>query len=131
MRIAAALAGSLVAGIGTTVFAPLATADDSVTYEVVSNSIGTANVEYQDRNGRVHLANVGLPWRTSVVLADARSVSTEGAQVRADWRSHIAAPVWRPGQWVTVRVYVGGVLACESTLDLGNATCYGATPYFS
>jgi hypothetical protein len=55
----------------------------------------------------------------------------DGAEVRADWRSSIAAPVWRPGKWVTVRVYIGKTLRCQNTLDVGNAACYGSTSFQS
>ncbi|QLL10535.1 hypothetical protein H0P51_27690 [Mycobacterium vicinigordonae] len=112
--------------------APAARADDSVTYEVVSRDIANANVEYFDHSQRKVLEGVPLPWRTSVAVIDAHSASTDGAEVRADWRSSIAAlPAWRPGQWVTVRIYYRSKIICENTLDVGNAACYGSTPFRS
>ncbi len=123
---------SLITGIFALILAPSARAADSVTYEVVSNDIATANVEYFDHSERKALEGVPLPWRTSVTVIDARSPSTDGAEVRADWRSSIAAlPVWRPGTWVTVRIYFQGKVMCENTLDVGNAACYGSTTFRS
>ena len=121
-----ALISIIYAGIS----APLAHAADSVTYEVVSNDVATANVEYFELSQRKVLDGVQLPWRTSVMVPNAHSPSTDGAEVRADWRSSIAAlPVWRPGKWVTVRIYFRGEVLCENTLDVGNAACYGSTSF--
>ena len=112
--------------------APVARADESVTYEVVSDSVGVADgIEYFDGSTRQLLEHVPLPWRADVAMADPRSWGTDGAEVRADWRSSIAAPVWRPGKWVTVRVYIGKTLRCQNTLDVGNAACYGSTSFRS
>ena len=112
--------------------APVARADESVTYEVVSDSVGVVDgIEYFDGSARQLLEHVALPWRTDVKMADPRSWGTDGAEVRADWRSSIAAPVWRPGKWVTVRVYIGKTLRCQNTLDVGNAACYGSTSFQS
>lgn len=112
--------------------APIARADESVTYEVVSDSVGVADgIEYFDGAARQLLERVPLPWRTDVTMANPRSWSMDGAEVRADWRSSIAAPVWRPGKWVTVRVYIGKTLRCQNTLDVGNAACYGSTSFQS
>lgn len=118
---------------GTCVVAPnpVARADDSVTYEVVSDSVTTANLEYFDGTARRSLEGVPLPWRTEVAMANARSWATDGAEIRADWRSSITAPVWRPGKWVTVRIYIGNQLRCQNTLDVGNAACYGSTSFNS
>jgi hypothetical protein len=114
----------LILGIAATVLAPPAHASDAVTYEVVSERISTINVEYVDATGRKLLESVPLPWRFDVTLDDARGPTGRGAQVRADWR-----PTAAPSRWVTVRIYDGGRLLCQSTLDVGNATCYGNTPY--
>jgi hypothetical protein len=114
----------LIVGIAATVLAPPAHASDAVTYEVVSERISTINVEYVDATGRKLLESVPLPWRFDVTLDDARGPTGRGAQVRADWR-----PTAAPSRWVTVRIYDGGRLLCQSTLDVGNATCYGNTPY--
>jgi hypothetical protein len=121
---------SLITGFSGVVVAPVAWAADSVTYEVVSNDVLTANIEYFDLSERKVLEGVPLPWRTSVTVIDAHSPSTQGAEVRADWRSSIAAlPVWRPSHWVTVRIYYRGNVICENTLDVGNAACYGSTSF--
>lgn len=112
--------------------APCARADESVTYEVTSDDIGVANnIEYFDGSRRQLLANVPLPWRTSVTVANPRSLALDGAEIRADWRGSIAAPVWVPGKWVTVRVLIGDKLICQNTLDVGNAACYGSTSFKS
>lgn len=120
--------------IGTTALAlaPNAHADDRVTYEVLSNDVATASIEYFDHSERKLLTDVPLPWRTTVTVVDAQSPSINGAEVRADWRSSIAAlPVWRPGRWVTVQILYRGKVICENTLDVGNAACYGSTSFKS
>lgn len=125
--VTALISGAIAMGL-----APIARADESVTYEVVSNFVGVAdNIEYFDGSTRQFRENVPLPWRTDLTMANPRSLSTDGAEVRADWRSSIAAPVWQPGKWVTVRLYVGGTLRCQNTLDVGNAACYGSTSFKS
>jgi hypothetical protein len=122
---------SLITGISAVVLAPAARADERVTYEVVSDYITAANVEYFDGSARRAQEEVPLPWRTNVTMANPRSLSTDGAEIRADWRSSIAAPVWQPGKWVTVRLYIGETLRCQNTLDVGNAACYGSTSFKS
>ena len=123
---------SLLTAIAAILWAPVARAADSVTYEVVSKDIAAAGgIEYYDGSARRLLQNVPLPWRTDVTIANARSLGTDGAEVRADWRNSIAAPVWRPGKWVTVRIYIGQTLRCQNTLDVGNAACYGSTGFKS
>lgn len=116
----------LIFSVAATVLASPAHANDVVTYEVVSDSISSVNVEYVDASGRKILQWVPLPWRLDVTLDDARGPTGSGAQLRADWR-----PTARPSRWVTVRIYNGGNLLCQSTLDVGNATCYGNTPHAS
>jgi Mycobacterium membrane protein len=110
---------------------PTAHADDTVTYEVISADVATANIEYFDGTVRRTLNNVSLPWRTEVRIADPRSLSFDGADLRADWRASIAAPVWQPGKWVTVRISIGTTHVCENTLDIGNVACYGSTSFKS
>jgi hypothetical protein len=116
----------LIVGVAATVLAPAARASDAVTYEVVSDSIPQVSVEYVDESGRKLLTSVPLPWRLNVTLDDARGPIGPGAQVRADWR-----PIAAPAHWVIVRIYQGADLLCQSTLDVGNATCYGNTPHVS
>lgn len=126
------LAATLMIGIGTFVLTPAARAADEVTYEVVSDVVGAAQgIEFYDGSARQLLENVPLPWRRTVTINNPRSLSTDGAEVRADWRNSIAAPVWRPGKWVTVRIYIGPTLRCQNTLDVGNAACYGSTGFKS
>ncbi|WP_208301229.1 hypothetical protein [Mycobacterium sp. DL440] len=123
------VAGFMVAGItgyaSVVVNPPVARADDLVTYEVISDQIGMANIEYQDSTGRIFAQNIVLPWRADATVHAARDAPPDGSQVRADWR-----PVAGPSKWVTVRISYEGKVICESTLDVGDATCYGITPHF-
>ena len=114
--------------------APVAHADESVTYEVVSSYIATANIEYFDGTARQVLQDVALPWRTTVTVANPRSWGTDGAEVRADWRpGHVPiGPLGAPtlaSKWVTVRIYFGNTVRCANTLDVGDAACYGSTSF--
>lgn len=95
-------------------------ADDVVTYEIVSDSVGVVNIEYMDPDQRILLERVPLPWRMATTVLG----GTERAEVRADWR-----PSARPNSWVTVRILLGSKVVCQTTLDIGNATCYGNTPH--
>lgn len=127
---------SLITGISAVAVAPAARAADSVTYEVVSNDVAAADIEYFDLSERKVLEDAALPWRTSVTVRNAHAPSTDGAEVRADWRPRVCdgrawCPEARPNNWVTVRIYFRGKVICESTLDVGNAACYGSTPFKS
>lgn len=128
MRIHAIIASSVVAA-AVVVLAPPARADDNVTYEIVSSSVRAANIEYFDRSERRVIVGASLPWRAEATVVDARSPSTRGAEVRADWRGFVPASPLPPGiligYWVTVRILVNGEVVCQSTLDVGDATCYG------
>lgn len=112
---------SVTAGVLVT---PVANAQVGVTYEVVSADIGAANIEYFDGTMRQSLLNVPLPWRITVPVADPTSVGFDTAEIRADWRWAAA-----PNRWVTTRIYFGDAIRCENTLDVGNAACYGTTPF--
>jgi hypothetical protein len=105
---------------------PPAHASDTVTYEIVSDSIPMVDVEYVDQSGRKLVTDVALPWRIDVALDNPQGQTGPGAQLRADWRR-----IRGPAKWVTVRIYQGAQLLCQSTLDVGNATCYGNTPHVS
>jgi hypothetical protein len=98
-------------------------ADDLVTYEVVSDDIQIANIEYQDVTGRASVDTVTLPWRTDAVVRTVRGAPPDGSQVRADWRPSAA-----PTRWVSVRIIYQGKVICQNTLDIGDAACYGSTP---
>ena len=98
----------------------------TVSYEIVSDSIHVVDVEYVDDGGRRLLPGVALPWRFEATLADPRGGTGVGAQLRADWRRTRG-----PARWVTVRIYDGPNLLCQSTLDVGNVSCYGNTPHVS
>ncbi len=121
-RPARTVAVILAAVAAVSLTAPCAQAGGSVTYEVVSDSIGVANIEYQDAQGRVAITNAPLPWRLDVTMPDPQSAPPYGAQVRADWR-----PDARPNRWVSVRVIYQGKVFCQNTLDIGDAACYGNT----
>lgn len=101
---------------------PAAWADDLVTYEVVSENIRMANIEYEDSTGRISAQDVILPWRTDTTVQAVRGAPPNGSQVRADWRPSAA-----PSKWVTVRISYQGKVICQNTLDVGDATCYGIT----
>jgi len=103
-----------------------ALASDTVTYEIVSNAIPVVDIEYVDQTGRKLITGVPLPWRIDVALDDAQGPTGPGAQLRADWRR-----IRGQAKWVTVRILQGGKLLCQSTLDVGNVTCYGNTPHVS
>ncbi|WP_431237776.1 hypothetical protein ACQ86B_24345 [Mycolicibacterium aichiense] len=126
MRKIAVLTSVLSVGIAAVASAPTSAAEESVTYEVISDqgNVPAANVEYNDGSQRQALQQVPLPWRITVKVPDASSPTKIGAEIRADWRSFR----W-PYRYVTVRIYRGEELLCESTLDVGNATCYGSTPH--
>lgn len=125
IRCASALGLSMALTGTATTYAPAAWAEDSVTYEVVSDSIGSADVEFYDHSERHQLLRVDLPWRTTATVDDAVSPTHDGAEIRANWRFYGR---WRY-KYVTVRIYRGTELLCESTLDVGDATCYGSTPH--
>jgi hypothetical protein len=127
---------ALITGIFAISMAPSAYAQDTVTYEVVSSDVAEATVEYFDSSERKVLTAVPLPWRTSVTVISARDPSTDGAEVRADWRPRVCdgrawCPEARPNNWVTVRILLHGKVICENTLDVGNAACYGSTSFKS
>ena len=134
MRCLTCLVIAAIAGCSIVWTAPAAHANVNVTYEIVSSDIGEVNLEYFDGSARRALQDVALPWRTTVTIANPSSSGTDGAEVRADWRpGHVPiGPLGAPalaGKWVTVRIYYGNSLRCESTLDVGDAGCYGATPF--
>jgi hypothetical protein len=128
------IAAFMSGAVATVVPPPAAHADDSVTYEVLSNVVPmVATIEYRDRSGKQFLHSVPLPFQITVPVADAFSPTDGGAELRTDWRPNFrtAATVGRvlQGQFVTVRISTGGKVICESTLDVGNATCYGSVPH--
>ncbi|MDR3655983.1 MAG: hypothetical protein P4L48_10000 [Mycobacterium sp.] len=114
------------ASIATVAFAPASRAAETVTYQVTSDAITSLDVEYVDQSGRRLLTGVTLPWQIDVTLDDVKGPLGRGGQIRADWRPKAAS-----AKWVTVRVLANGQLLCQSTLDVGNATCYGNTPHVS
>jgi hypothetical protein len=129
-----ALAISVAIGVAALIQAPMAKAEDLVTYDIFSDSVaGLAGVEYRDTSGKHLLQDVPLPWTLSVPVVDATSPTADGAEIRADWRPDFrtAATVGRVllGQFVTVRISRNGQTLCESILDTGNATCYGSAPH--
>jgi hypothetical protein len=128
------IAVSMIAGVTAAVSAPVSRAEDTVTYEVFSSFVGkAAGIEYRDDSGKKHLQAVPLPWQISVPVVNAFDPEAGGAELRADWRPNFrtAATVGRvlQGQFVTVRISFRGEVICESTMDVGNASCYGAVPH--
>lgn len=127
------LVAVVIGGAGL-VHAPLALAEDTVTYDIFSDSVGElAGVEYRDTSGKHLVQDVALPWSLTVPVLDATSPTADGSELRADWRPNFrtAATVGRvlQGHFVTVRIWKGSELLCESILDVGNATCYGSVPH--
>jgi hypothetical protein len=116
------LASMMAVGVPILANAQPAAAEDVVTYEVLSDTIVVANIEFQDVTGRVSTERVMLPWRIDAVVDTVRGAPPDGSQVRADWRPSAA-----PNRWVSVRIIHGGKVICQSTLDIGNASCYGIT----
>jgi len=119
VRIHPAITSALITGISAVAMAPAARADDGVLYEIISNDIATANVEYSDLSGQHAQQQVPLPWRTVVTVANARSNDTV---VSAKWPKE-------KSKWLTVRIYSRGSLMCEKTRDTGDLTCYGDTDH--
>jgi hypothetical protein len=117
---------TIAAALTATAPAGPALASDTVTYEIVSNAIPVVDIEYVDQTGRKLITGVPLPWRMDVMLDDAQGPTGPGAQLRADWRR-----IRGQAKWVTVRIFEDGKLLCQSTLDVGNVTCYGNTPRVS
>jgi len=69
-------------------------ASDIVTYEVVSDTIPQANVEYVDASGRKLLESVHCHWATRRDPRRRPRPTGPGAQLRADWR-----PLKSKGEW--------------------------------
>lgn len=125
---------AMIVGLAGVVHAPAAHAEDTVTYDIFSDSVGQlAGVEYRDTSGKHLLQDVPLPWTLTVPVVNATSPTADGAELRADWRPNFrtAATVGRvlQGHFVTVRISKRGDTLCESILDVGNATCYGSVPH--
>jgi hypothetical protein len=106
-----------------------ARAADAVTYEITSDQLTeVSSLQYIDRSGRVDLGSTPLPWRMDVALDDAdASVLKGGAEIRTEWLFPLRAR-WK---YVVVSIYSNGTLLCQTTLNIGNATCYGNIPHFS
>ncbi|MUL49450.1 hypothetical protein FZI85_16390 [Mycobacterium sp. CBMA293] len=117
---------ALLSAISTGWLAPIARAAESITYEVASPDLSVeivGSIEYFDGTRRIMLQNVTLPWRTTVQVAKPASLGTDGAEVRANWYTG------QLNKFVMVRIYFGDTVRCENALDLGNAACYGSTPF--
>ena len=112
---------------------PTASAADTVTYEVISQNVRAANIQYFENSERRVVSGAHLPWRLDVTVADVRIPSSRGAEVRADWRPYVPPSILPPGMpigyWVTVRISYRGKVICQNTLDVGNAACYGSTTF--
>jgi hypothetical protein len=118
---------ALMTGISPLATAPVAHADDPVEYEVRSSLIPVANIDWSDTAGQHTLQNVQLPWRTSVMVENARS---DEARVGAEWQpGTLTYPNAGRYMWVTLRIYSKGSLLCEITLDVGKTECTGRGYY--
>jgi hypothetical protein len=106
-----------------------ARAADAVTYEITYDQLTeVSSLQYIDRSGRVDLGPTPLPWRMDVALDDAdASVLKGGAEVRTEWLFPLRAR-WK---YVVVSIHSNGTLLCQTTLNIGNATCYGNIRHFS
>jgi hypothetical protein len=130
------MAVAIIVGVGVSVSSPVASAEDSVTYEVFSDVVPVlSGVEYRDLAGKHLIEGVPLPWQMTVPVGDAFSPRDDGAELRADWRPNFrtaqtVGAVLR-GKFVTVRISFRGKVMCQNTLDVGNATCYGSVPHTS
>jgi len=112
---------ALVTCLGLAMFTPaVARADDVVMYEVISQYIGAATVVYSDGSGHTGPVNVTLPWRANVAVANPYSVDTT---ISVDWQP------FERYKWLTVRIYARGSQLCESTRDMGAASCTGRGVY--
>lgn len=116
----------LVAGLFS---APAAQAADAVTYLVTSDELSeVSSLQYIDQSGRVDLGTTPLPWHMDVKVNDAdASVLNGGAEIRTEWLYPLRAR-WK---YVRVSIFSNGVLLCQTTINIGNATCYGNIPHFS
>ena len=94
---------AVIAVIAAVLSAPAGHAEDTVTYEILSDQLNVpaANVEYNDSSQRKVLQRVSLPWRMTVAVPNAVSPTKDGAEIRADWR-----PYRWPYRYVTVRIYL-------------------------
>ncbi len=136
MRIRAMIV-TIIVSVAAVLLAPAARADDNVTYEVVSESVRAANIEYFDRSERrVVEGGAVLPWRVDATVMDAHSPSAGGAPKfaligEATYLRRRCPPGIPIGYWLTVRILLNGKVLCQSTLDVGNAACFGNTNFSS
>ncbi|MEU9805573.1 MmpS family transport accessory protein [Mycobacterium sp. NPDC050853] len=125
MTVRQLLAASAVASAWALSFPASAHADDkTVTYEIVSSTATTANVQYYDGTELQATDNVTLPWKVDATVGDLSrgAKKPNHAEVKADWRS---GPT--PDAAVTVRIYLNDKVVCQSTTGTGEASCNYAT----
>lgn len=106
-------------------FPATALADDQmVTYEVTSDSVATAKVEYFTGAQLQLSPKVPLPWTVDAPVGDlSRDAKTANhAEIRADWDPGPSA-----NAAVTVRIRYKGKTICQSTSETGKTSCYYAT----
>ncbi|OBI44035.1 hypothetical protein [Mycobacterium sp. E796] len=114
---------ALLTGCSAALGAPAtARADDSVTYEVLSQSpsLTAVDAEYTDGVGQVAVQNIPLPWRMNAAVPDAYSADTT---IRVTWPSPVRY------KWVIVRIFTRGSMLCEAIADKGETTCTGRKYY--
>lgn len=97
-----------------------------MTYEVFSNTVKTAEIRYYDGSGRQQIDDAKLPFRKTVTLENPR----RDAFIRVHWWNDIVHELWKPGKFVTLRVYFDDTLVCEQKLDEGYEACHGRLASF-
>ncbi|SLG23558.1 MmpS family transport accessory protein [Mycobacteroides abscessus] len=106
-------------------FPAAAHADDkTVTYEVVSTTVSTANVQYWDGTEMQPADGVTLPWKVDATVGDiSRGAKTPNhAEVKANWSASAD-----PDSAVTVRIYLNDKVVCQSVTGTGETDCNYAT----
>ncbi|MFA4080989.1 MmpS family transport accessory protein [Mycobacteroides salmoniphilum] len=125
MTVRQLLAASAVASACALSFPAAAHADDkTVTYEVISSTATTANVQYWDGTEMQPADGVTLPWKVDATVGDlSRGAKIPNhAELKADWSSTAT-----PDAAVTVRIYLNDKVVCQSTTGTGEADCNYAT----
>lgn len=109
----------VVAGSCSLAFPSTALADDNtVTYEVISDAITNANVEYFDGTASQQVDNVTVPWKTDATVGDLGNGAKQAnhAEMKVSW-----TPI--PGEVVTTRITYKDKVICQNTVDTGQASC--------
>lgn len=116
----AALAATCVVSLPATAHAD----DKTVIYEIVSDTVTKANVQYFDGTELQPGEGITLPWKVEAKVGDmSRGAKTANhAEIEADWTSSDD-----PTGAVTVRIYFQDKVVCQNTTATGTARCDYAT----